>query len=103
LLGSEAEKEIRVPVVKVKTKYQVTLPTGVRQRVGLKVGDLLEAKVERGKITLTPQAPIAPGIAEGLDDIKKGRVHGPFHSADDLLRSLHREAAKLAKKSRVPA
>ena len=92
-----------MPVVKVKAKYQVTLPTSVRHRVGLKVGDLLEAKVERGKITLTPKVVIAPGIAEGLEDIKKGRVYGPFTSAEDLLRSLHREAEKLAKKSRSRA
>ena len=94
---------MNVPVVKVKTKYQVTLPSGVRQRVGLKVGDLLEAKVERGKITLTPKAVITPGIAEGLEDVKKGRVYGPFTSAEDLLRSLHREAKMLAKKSRSRA
>ena len=87
-----------MPVVKVKTKYQVTLPTSVRHRVGLKVGDLLEAKVERGKITLTPKGVITPGIAEGLEDIQKGRVYGPFASADELLHSLHREAGKLAKR-----
>ena len=80
-----------MPVVKVKTKYQVTLPTSVRHRVGLKVGDLLDARVERGKITLTSKGVITPGMAEGLEDIKKGRVHGPFTSAEDLLRSLHRE------------
>ena len=82
---------MNVPVVKVKTKYQVTLPTSVRHRVGLKVGDLLDAKVERGRITLTPKAVISPGIAEGLEDIKKGRVYGPFTSAEELLHSLHRE------------
>ena len=91
-----------MPVVKIKTKYQVTLPSSVRHRVGLKVGDLLDAKVERGKITLTPKA-ISPGIAEGLDDIKKGRVYGPFASSEALLGSLHREAAKLAKKNRSRA
>jgi len=92
-----------MPVVKVKTKYQVTLPTSVRHRVGLKVGDLLEAKVERGKITLTPKGVITPGMAEGLEDVRKGRVYGPFASADELLHSLHREAAKFRKKSRPRA
>ena len=91
-----------MPVVKVKTKFQVTLPTGVRRRVGLKVGDLLDAKVERGKITLTPKAAISPGIAEGLEDVKKGRVYGPFSSPEALLRSLHREAVKLGKNFSVP-
>ena len=92
-----------MPLVKVKTKYQVTLPTSVSHRVGLKVGDLLEAKVERGKITLTPKPVIADGIDEGLEDIKKGRVYGPFSSAPALLHSLHREAGKLKKKSRSRA
>jgi AbrB family looped-hinge helix DNA binding protein len=96
-------KEWNLPVVKIKPKYQVTLPTSVRHRVGLKVGDLLDAKVERGKITLTPKGVITPGIAEGLEDVRKGRVYGPFASADELLRSLHREAAKLTRKNRSRA
>jgi hypothetical protein len=29
-------------------------------------------------------------LAESLDDIREGRVHGPFRSAAALLRSLHR-------------
>ena len=87
-----------MPVVKIKPRYLVTLPTSVRHRVGLKVGDLLEAKVERGRITLTPKAVITPGIAEGLEDIKKGRVYGPFTSAEELLRSLHREVRTTSSK-----
>lgn len=86
-------------LVKVKTKYQVTLPTALRKKVELHVGDLLEARVERGKITLTPKTVIDCGIAEGLEDIKKGRVYGPFNSAEEMIRSLHRNAKKLTKKS----
>ena len=97
-MGGDGVRESDLPVVKVKTKYQVTLPTSVRHRVGLKVGDLLDAKVERGKITLTPKAVISPGIAEGLEDIKKGRVYGPFTSAEELLRSLHREVRTTSSK-----
>jgi hypothetical protein len=29
-------------------------------------------------------------LAEGCDDIRRGRVHGPFRSVPALLRSLHR-------------
>jgi len=29
-------------------------------------------------------------IAEGLEDIKKGRVYGPFRSAREMVRALHR-------------
>ena len=42
-------------IVTVKNKYQVVIPQSVRQRVGVKVGDLLEAKAEKGKITFTPK------------------------------------------------
>ena len=44
-----------MPLVRVKGKYQVTLPLTVREKAGLAVGDLLEAKVEGKKITLTPK------------------------------------------------
>jgi AbrB family looped-hinge helix DNA binding protein len=43
-----------MPLVRVKEKFQVTLPASVRQRTGLAVGDLLEANVEGKTITLTP-------------------------------------------------
>jgi AbrB family looped-hinge helix DNA binding protein len=88
-------------LVKVKTKYQVTLPAAVCDQVGLTIGDMLEAKVEKGKIVLTPQALLDRGIAEGLEDIKQGRVYGPFNSADELLRSLHRNARTPAKNSKA--
>jgi hypothetical protein len=37
-------------------------------------------------------------LAEGLEDLKKGRVYGPFTSSKALVRSLHRESRKLKKK-----
>ena len=38
-----------MPIVKVKSKYQVTLPSSVRDQVGIAVGDILEATVEKGE------------------------------------------------------
>jgi len=92
-----------MPLVKVKEKYQVTLPASVRQKAGVAVGDLLEAKVQGKKITLIPKIAvdrefIDKRLAEGLEDLKKGRVYGPFSSAKDTIRSLHREAKKLKKR-----
>jgi bifunctional DNA-binding transcriptional regulator/antitoxin component of YhaV-PrlF toxin-antitoxin module len=87
-------------LVKVKTRYQVTLPSTVRNRAGVGVGDLLEAKVERGRITSTPKPPVEREIAEGLEDLKRGRVYGPFASADEMVRSLHRNAKRLAARPR---
>jgi len=40
-------------IVIVKNKYQVVIPQGVRKQLGINRGDLLEAKVERGKLTYT--------------------------------------------------
>lgn len=87
-----------MPLVKVKEKYQVTLPASVRQKAKVAVGDLLEATVEGKKITLTPKSIVDREIALALEDVKKGRVYGPFSTAKETIRSLHREANKLRKK-----
>jgi len=84
-------------LVKIKEKYQVTLPAALREKVGLEVGDLLDAKVEGKKITLTPKSVLDRELAQALKEIEKGNTFGPFNSAKDLIRSLHREAKKLKK------
>jgi len=82
-----------VPLVKVKEKYQVTLPASVRQKTKVAVGDLLEAQVQGRKITLTPKvvvdrAFIEKRLAESFEDFRKGRVYGPFSSAKEVIRAL---------------
>ena len=82
-----------VPLVKVKEKYQVTLPASVRQKAKVAVGDLLEAQVQGRKITLTPKvvvdrAFIEKRLAESFEDFRKGRVYGPFSSAKEVIRAL---------------
>lgn len=89
-----------MPLITVKTKYQVTLPTSVRQRAGVNVGDILEARVEGKTITLTPKSIIDRELALALEDVKKGRVYGPFDSIDGLIRSL-RQGAKKARKAKA--
>ena len=73
-------------LVKVKEKYQVTLPAEVRKKVDLAVGDVLEAKVQGKKITLAPKVIvdrqfIDKRLAEAEEDIKKGRVSPAFSTA----------------------
>jgi bifunctional DNA-binding transcriptional regulator/antitoxin component of YhaV-PrlF toxin-antitoxin module len=63
-------------------------PLRVREQVGVSVGDVLEAKVERGKITLTPKPVVDRAIAEGLEDVRKGWVRGPFKTVDETIDSL---------------
>ncbi len=89
-------------IVKVKTKGQVTLPTAIREQAGLNIGDLLEAKIERGKITLTPKTLIDRRLAEGLKDIETGRTQGPFNTAEELVTALHQTTKKdRTKRSKV--
>ena len=87
-------------IVKVKTKYQVTLPSKVRAEAGVGLGDVLEAKVEQGKITLTPQTLVDRQLAESLEDYKKGRFYGPFDTAAEMTASLK---SKMKKRPRIPA
>jgi hypothetical protein len=56
--------------------------------------------MEVGKITFTPKSAVDRAIAEGLDDIKKGRVYGPFDTVDEMLISLKGGAKKQTRKAR---
>jgi AbrB family looped-hinge helix DNA binding protein len=89
-----------MPLVTVKTKYQVTLPTSVRKEAGLSVGDLLEAKVEGKKITLTPKSVVDRELALALADVRKGRVIGPFSSAKEMLTDLQKRVTQHQKRKR---
>ena len=80
--------------VAVKNKFQIVIPQALREEAGVHVGDILEAKVERGKITFTPKSVVDRGIAESLADFKAGRSFRPFSSAKELIASLHAESAK---------
>jgi AbrB family looped-hinge helix DNA binding protein len=86
-------------LVRVKDKYQVTIPNEVRLRAGVAVGDYLEAKSDRGGvITLTPKSLIDRSIAEGLADMKAGRMHGPYNTAEEAIAAVDKRVA--AKKSK---
>ncbi|MDR3642605.1 MAG: AbrB/MazE/SpoVT family DNA-binding domain-containing protein [Candidatus Doudnabacteria bacterium] len=80
-----------MPIVTVKNKYQVVIPQTLRQQIGVNIGDLMEAKVEKGKITFTPKTlvdSLESRIAESMADYKAGRSYGPFETADELIASL---------------
>ena len=44
-----------MPLVTVKSKFQVTIPRELRNELDLNEGDLLEAELEAGRIVLTPK------------------------------------------------
>jgi len=87
-------------LVSVKKKYQVVIPRSVRRKIGVKVGDLLEAKAEPGRITFTPKLAVDRGVAESIADFKAGRAYGPFGTHEGLVASLHEQAAKLRSKKK---
>lgn len=83
-------------VVKVKEKYQVTIPNEIRNAMGLEVGDLLEAVIEKQQIVLKPKTlvdreSVDAKIAQGLADIKAGRVIGPFNNMAEFEKHLEAE------------
>lgn len=82
-------------LVKVKDKFQVTIPTKIRKQARLGVGDLLEVAVQNKTILLKPKALVdrdsaEAGIREGLRDYRKGRVLGPFRSVKEFKASIKR-------------
>lgn len=42
-------------LVRIKGKYQITIPAELRERIDLEISDLLEATVEGNKIILSPK------------------------------------------------
>ncbi len=69
-------------------------------------GDDLEVKLQKGRVVLTPKTLVDKDVerrlAEGLEDIRRGRVYGPFRSANAMIRSL-RQRSKRRSKTRKTA
>lgn len=87
-------------IVAIKNKFQIVIPQRIREQVNVEVGDLLEANVEGGKITFTPKSLIDRHLAEALEDLKRGRTHGPYANARDAIKALEARAKRHAKKRR---
>jgi len=77
-----------MPIVKIRTNRQVTIPKKIFEELGLKEGEYVEV-TRRGKtVVLTPKTLIDKDLEEALEDIEKGRVIGPFSDADEAIRAL---------------
>ena len=83
----------------IRQNYQVTLPAELRERLGLRIGDLLEIAVKGYKLILTPKRTVDLDEAwfwskkwqeaerEVEEHAKAGRVKRA-RSAEDLIRKL---------------
>jgi bifunctional DNA-binding transcriptional regulator/antitoxin component of YhaV-PrlF toxin-antitoxin module len=99
-----------IMTVTVKNKMPLVVPPSVRRQAGLKNGDKLEFKVSGQVITILPKAAaeyeytpeqrriVDAQLAEGLADVKAGRILGPFATHKEFIASLHKEAKKLNRK-----
>jgi len=75
-------------VVKVGASRQVVIPKRIHDKLGLSPGDYLEVELEENRVVFTPKALVDKGIAEGLADLKAGRVSRAFKTARDLIQEL---------------
>lgn len=83
----------------VRRNFQVTLPETLRKRLGIDVGDILEAEIKDGKIVLLPKKMIDADQAyfwskgwqaaekEAQQDIKTGKVK-KFDNVSQLIKEL---------------
>jgi len=90
-------------IVTVKNKFQVVIPQWVRKQVGVTIGDVLEARAVNGKIVFEPKSIVDRGIAEGLEDIRKGRVYGPYRSTAEAMKAFEDRTAALSKRPKRTA
>lgn len=92
-----------MPIVKIGPKHQVTIPSELFTILNLKPGDLIEAQLRDKEIVLIPQKLIPKDQAwfwtkewqqkerEADEAIARGELSGPFETADELLKHLHKQ------------
>jgi len=84
----EMQRRSNVSAVKIGTSRQIVIPKKVYDQLHLTAGDYLEVELKGDKLILTPKELIEKRLAEGLEDINKGRVHGPYATAKEATQSL---------------
>jgi AbrB family looped-hinge helix DNA binding protein len=89
-----------MPLIQVRDKAQITIPSGIRKELGIKKGDYLEIVKEDDKIVIIPKILVdkvlvnlsAKGeemLKEAIDDVKKGKVK-IHNSVNHLIDDLHK-------------
>lgn len=83
-----------MPTVKLGASRQIVIPKKLYDELGLTPGDYIEVERQGSKLVLTPKELVAKHpeidrrLAEAEEDVKAGRLSGPFQSADELARHL---------------
>jgi AbrB family looped-hinge helix DNA binding protein len=95
-MKTQSKRKQAVVAVKIGISRQVVIPKRIHDELGLEPGDYLEVQLEGDRVVLTPKALVEKRIAEGLEDIREGRIRGPFRSVPALVRSLRKAGKKNA-------
>lgn len=103
-------------IVTVKNKFQVVIPQHVRKQLGIQQGDVLEAKVERGRLIYVPKTIVVIDRSQGsvvdgeytqeqrrqidarLKEARNGPFFGPFKNGDEIAKFLKTRASKTSAK-----
>ena len=97
-----------MPIGKIGQRRQVVIPKEIFDALGLQTGDFVEVtqvkrtvvikpkKIVDADEVLTPEqkAQIDARLAEAEEDIKHGRVLGPFDTAKEAIRALRAKARR---------
>ncbi|TSC62346.1 MAG: hypothetical protein G01um1014106_639 [Parcubacteria group bacterium Gr01-1014_106] len=92
-----------VPISKLGQRRQVVIPKQIWDELGLETGDYVEVQRIKGTVVIKPKklvdaedvltsaqkAVIDAGLAEAEEDIKAGRVSGPFKTVEELKQHLN--------------
>ena len=91
---------MKMPLIKVKKNFQVTIPPKLRKTLKIAVGDYLEVEKQESELVLKPVKLVHPdqayffsrewqeGERQADEDIAKGEVLGPFENVKDSLTAL---------------
>jgi AbrB family looped-hinge helix DNA binding protein len=92
---SRTKERSDMPTVKLGASRQMVIPKKLYDDLGLAAGDYLEVELyEGGKLLVTPKelvdkhSEIDKRLAEAEEDIKAGRIHGPFATANEAVKAL---------------
>lgn len=91
-----------MPISKLGQRRQVVIPKDICDELGLQEGDFVEVTSTEGKVIIKPKkvvdadevltpaqrAVIDKRLAEAEEDVKAGRVSGPFATVDQLKQHL---------------
>ena len=105
-----------MPISKLGQRRQVVIPKKIWDELGLETGEYVEVQRVKGTVVIKPKklvdaedvltpdekAVIDARLAEGMEDIKHGRVSPAFSSARELTRYLHQQTRKLKRNSERP-